>query len=354
MKIEDANEADVQDEIAAPFLAALGYERGTANNIERERPLEYERVFLGRKKASDQPLRGRADYVLTVVGAGRWVLELKAPSDAIDIDAIEQAISYARHPAISAVYSVVLNGVRLTVHHRSQASTDAPLIELSVSDPVTLAQQLNPLLSPAAIRRDCRPPVVDLARPLAEGLRSRAEIRGGEIHHEQCQWIANVELPTEAGDRMSEVCRRLKGLRSTVTGGLVRRDESGRVRARLTWSMPHDELLKFALDKKLMDLEYLALDGQISGTGNSPTAFDVIGELEVKEGETIFNLVRWDTETAGRAIKVNLSGRATGYIEDYVFRGVFSSHHYCSFPGLPGLQLGMESQGTFRIDIDSR
>ena len=154
----DANETDVREEIAAPMLAALGYERGTANNIGREATLAYERQFLGKKKGTDHPLRGRADYILTVAGAGRWVLEIKAPKEPIDIDAIEQTISYARHPEVSASYAVVLNGQRLTVHYASQKSTDNPIVDLVVSDPLALASQLEGLLSPAAIRRDCSPP----------------------------------------------------------------------------------------------------------------------------------------------------------------------------------------------------
>lgn len=127
MKIEGANETDVREEIASPFLAVLGYKRGTCNDIARELVLTYERQFLGTKKPTDPPLRGRADYVLTVIGAGRWVLETKAPNEPIDGDAIEQAMTYARHPEVSASYSVVLNGVRLTVADQLGHSVDVNL-----------------------------------------------------------------------------------------------------------------------------------------------------------------------------------------------------------------------------------
>jgi len=354
LKIEGANETDVREEIAAPLLAALGYKRGTSADVDRELALTYERQFLGRKKPTDPPLRGRADYVLTVVGAGRWVLETKAPHEPIDINAIEQAISYARHPEVSASYSVILNGVRLTVHHTSHASTEAPLVDLPVSDPETLAEELSSLLSPAAIRRDCSPPVVDLGKPLAEGLRSHAEIRGGEIHHEQFRWSSNFQLPGEQVNHLNEMCRRLSGFHVTVTGGTVWRDHGSRIRARLTWSMPHDELVRFAIDKKLMDVEYLALGDQISAVREAPTVFDVIGEVEVKEGETLFNLMQWDTESAGVAMRMRYTGQATGYIADYAFHGAFSAQYYCDFPASPLLQLSMETVGTFRVEIDDR
>jgi hypothetical protein len=52
--------------------------------------------------------------------------------------------------------------------------------------------------------------------------------------------------------------------------------------------MPHDEMLRFAIDKKLMDVEFLALGDHIAAIREAPTVFDVIGEVEVKEGETLF------------------------------------------------------------------
>jgi predicted type IV restriction endonuclease len=155
LNIEKANEADIREEIASPLLAALGYQRGTVNDILREFSLSYDRIFLGRKKKGDPPLRGRADYILSVGGAARWTLEVKAPSEEINRDAIEQAISYARHPEISGSYAAVLNGKRFVVFHNSQNSFDVPLVDIPVENVSSLAAKLAPLLSPMSIRRDC-------------------------------------------------------------------------------------------------------------------------------------------------------------------------------------------------------
>ena len=57
MHIEDTKEVDVREEIVAPLLLLLGYQRGTENDIRREEHLSYDRQFLGRKKKSDPPLR---------------------------------------------------------------------------------------------------------------------------------------------------------------------------------------------------------------------------------------------------------------------------------------------------------
>lgn len=354
MKLENANETDVRAEIAEPLLAALGYGRGTSNDISRELSLTYARQSLGRKKPSDPPLRGRADFVLSVLGAGRWVLETKAPHESIDLDAIEQAITYARHPEVSASYAVIINGVRLTVHHSSQSSADRPLVDLTVSDPVSAAKQLSGLLSPAAIRRDCTPTVVDLGRPLAEGLRSRALIIGGEIRHGKSSWRVNIPLPDETVQRQNETCRRLDGLQIAITGGSVYRDSDSRIRAKLRWAMPHDEILRFALDKKLLDVEYVALAEEISVDPEAPTVFDVVSDVEVSEGETLFNIATWESTTAGVSIRMRYAGRAVGFFEGNVFRGIFSAHYYCEAPLLPMLRMEMETEGVFEVVFDGR
>lgn len=352
MKIEDTNETDVREEVAVPLLAALGYERGTPNDISREMPLTYEREILGRRKPTDPPLRGRADYVLSVMGGGRWVLEIKGPNEPIDVAAIEQAISYGRHPDVAASYAVVLNGRRVTVHHATQRATDPPLVDLPIVDAASLAEQLGPLLSPVAIRRDCSPPKVDLAKPLAVGLRSRADITRGEIRHEHFSWSSSLQLPAQSVWQMEELRRRMQGLRLTVTGGFVMRDDTSRIRARLTWSLPHDDLLQFVIDKRLMDLEYLALGDQISADRELPTVFDMIGSVDVNAGEQLFDIVRWETQTAGLPMKMRYTGTATGFIDDFVFRGAFDAKYYCDTPAAPGFKIQMETGGTFHIEVD--
>lgn len=354
MRLEGDKEADVRAEIAEPLLAALGYRRGTSNDISRELSLAYARQSLGRKKPSDPPLRGRADFVLSVLGARRWVLETKAPHEPIDLDAIEQAITYARHPEIAAAYAAILNGVRFTVHHTSQTSAEKPLVDLTFSDAASLAKQLAGLLSPAAVRRDCTPPIVDLENPLAEGLRSGAPFRGGEIRHGKPNWSVNIPLPDVEVQRLNEMCRRLDGLRIAITGGTVYRDSASRVRAKLQWSMPHDELLRFALDKKLMDVEYIALADQISTDPDAPSVFDVLGEVEVREGETLFSIATWEAATAGVSIRTRYTGRAVGFFEKNVFRGTFSAHYYCEAPLLPMFRMEMETEGGLEVVVDER
>ena len=93
----DAGEVDVREDLLAPLLRRLGYERNGQHNLRREMPLRYPNNFLGRKKKKDSPLLGFADYVLEANGQVRWTLEAKPPLP-ITQDDLEQAFSYARHP----------------------------------------------------------------------------------------------------------------------------------------------------------------------------------------------------------------------------------------------------------------
>ena len=348
--VEDANETDVREAIAAPLLSLLGYMRGTGNDVQTEVQLSYKRNFIGRKKKTDPPLRGKADYVLTVTGAGRWILETKAPCEQITVDVVDQAISYARHPQISGTYAVILNGLRLVVFHNTQRSTDMPLVDLVVRSPEALAAQLDGLLSPAAIRRDCSPPIVDLKTPLAPGLRSSVAIRSGTLSYLDFTWRSNMQLPT--AHVMDDLCRRMRSWRSHINGGNIWRDDHSRIVAKLEWTAPNDDMQRLAQDKGLMNVEYVSLSSQISSDPHNPTVFDVGARVDVSPGETLFDIRRWETQVAGVATVMTYRGQAVGYINEGAFVGVFRADYEMTFPAIPMLVVNMAAAGEFSIMID--
>jgi hypothetical protein len=350
---DGANETDVREEIAAPLLSALGYSRGTKNDILREFSLSYNKNFLGRKKANDPPLRGRADYILSVTGAGRWVLEIKSPAEEISHDVIDQAISYARHPEISATYSAILNGVRFVLFHSSQSSHEDPLVDLEVSSPSVLASQVESLLSPSAIRRDCSPPIVDLNKPLAEGFRSSANVIGGAIRHAEFLWNCNINLALVQAAPLDEMCRRMRGYRAAITGGNVWRDEFSRIRAKLEWSAPHDEVLRLINDKQLMGFQYVCLNDKISDSNNQPTFFDVVGSIELSAGETVFDVMKWENQLVGIDTFVNYRCQAIGHIEEAKFKGKFQAEYECRFSSMP-LDISFYTTGDFEVLLLAR
>jgi len=354
MDVDGANETDVREDIAVPFLAHLGYKRRSENDILREFSLSYDRNFLGRKKNNDPPLRGRADYVLSVRGVARWVLEIKAPSEEISQDVIDQAISYARHPEVSGHYAVILNGKRLVIFRNTQRSDEPPFHEAEVSSPIKLAEDLKGLLSPQAIRRDCGPPVVDLGRPLANGFRSRAQITGGSTSVTNAWFETNQAVPNEVAAGLNEACRRLKGLRSAVDSGEIWRDENSQIRAMVAWNLPHEHWQKFAEKKDLSRMEYISLDEAISCDPTCPTAFDVCGQIEVKEGEVLFDLLKWRIQNAEIEMSMIYRGQAAGYLERNIFRGLHRMEMVTSFPELPDFIVALFTTGEFEIVVDDR
>ena len=133
-------------------------------------------------------------------------------------------------------------------------------------------------LSPSSIRRDCTPAPVDTGLPLADGLRSSAGVSGGLIEYLDYRWESNVALPSQSAAPLEEMGAMLLELRTEITGGNVWRDSDNRIKATLEWAMPHKDLLQFAVDKKLLEVEYVALSQNLSTDPANPTVFDVIGD----------------------------------------------------------------------------
>jgi hypothetical protein len=354
MTTMNPNEMDVRAEIAEPLLAALGYLRGTTANIDREFRLTYERHFLGRKKATDRPLVGIADFRLSVVGYGHWVLDTKAGDAEISRNDIEQVISYARHPEVSGHYAAVLNGRRFVLYRTTQSSTEDALVEIQFSSYLELVDKLKGFLSPSAIKRDCCPPIVDLGQPLADGLRSSAKISGGSVQYKKFDWHANFDVPSHGKVELDEACRRLSSYRVQVTGGRIWRDETSRIRAKLDWSSPEPRIAKFAIDKKLSDIEYINLEGQVSLDRTKPSPFDVVSKINVQQGEQLFDFLRWTSKIAALDCDMILSGRAAGSFDGRFFAGEFQCEIVGRFPAAPNLQVLVRALGEFDVEVDRR
>jgi hypothetical protein len=349
--IRKLNESDVREDVAMPLLRMLGYATGTANDIVREKTLEYPSAFLGRKKKSDPTLKGRADYILTVLGAGSWTLEIKAEEIPIDRDAIEQAITYARHPQVAGTYAAILNGRRFVAFHCSQRSDDIPLIDIPVQAINELAKRLESTFSPVAIRHDCSPPRVDLEMPLATGLRSSARIGKASILYDKFKWQSNASLPSEAVVILDETCRRMSGFRANASGGLIRRDERSRIIAKPEWIFLHDSQKDFAEQKQFAIMEYVCLDSVLSEDPFKPTIFHVVGKFNVESGDVTFDVAAWKSRIADIDAVFSYSGQATGFLQAGVFRGTVEARYEFVFPAMPKLRIVQTGIGKLEMPI---
>ena len=349
------NEQDVREEVATPFLKSLGYESGTANDISREHRLRYAAFQLGRKKQSDVrlPQGGDADYLMSVAGAGRWVLETKPPSEEITADDIDQAVSYARHPEVSAHYAAVLNGRRFVLYYSTQSSNDKPHLDTEVSSPEELAKALDGLLSPLAIRRDCTPPVVDPRAPLAPGFRGEARIIGGSNTQLAVNSITNLPLPPQKLAELKAQQERYVGMSSFVKSGKIWRDEASRIRARISWHSPHEEMKPFLETVRLDEFEYVCLENSISTNPEAPSVFDILAGFEFKRGQVIYDLLHSKVQVAGVNADVVMQGQAIGHLRGTEFVGVAN---FCATMSLKGLPFSMKTHHLteFSFTVDGR
>jgi hypothetical protein len=172
------NETDVREIVVRPLIERLGYLHGTDATILTEKTLRYDRAFLGRKNPKkDPPLVGRADYVCEVVLYGRWIVEVKAPSEELSQDVVEQAHTNAGHPEITASFFLITNGRKFRL--LETAKLERPALEWDFEDEDDNLLRIFNTLSPAAFRKRARITLVDPGKPLGRGVASRMRIMGG-------------------------------------------------------------------------------------------------------------------------------------------------------------------------------
>lgn len=346
---DGASEADVREELIAPLLYRLGYARGTSFDIVREQTLRYDRVSLGRKKSSDVKLQGRLDYLLKIIGGPRWILEAKPPHEALADDAVAQALSYARHPEVSAVFVALTNGLEFLLYDVTQRPTDRPLVRLEVRGLNQIYDSLAGILTPGAIKRSFPLPEISVEKPIAPGLRGAENMSGGFIRCLWTNWRSNLPDTDDYRENLDELCRRLIGFQSDITKGKVHRTGEGRIIAEFEWTAPHAQLQKFAFEKNLMKYKYVCLDEAISTDENNPTTFDFCSEMSIEEGDELFDIVAWETRVNELAQVMTISGQATGYLKDEVFCGLYESLHIMKSPLMPEYSIEVLVEGSFEI-----
>jgi hypothetical protein len=359
MNVTGFNESDVREEIAVPVLKALGYAKGTDADILREQDLKlrYGRSFLGRKKpAKDPVLHGRPDYVLRVVGVCRWVLETKPPTDELDIDVIEQAISYARHPEINGDLVAALNGRRFVLYRVTQTANEEPIFSTEDCEPKSPTRQLENILSPHALKRDMRHPSIDPGRSLGGGLRSREAIVGGTLTYDfadyeiiECPLEFEPQFRAQLGQSQPPI---IPGSRFSIEGGLIERAAHGWIVASVKWNSPFRQLEQFTAIKGLNDMQYVCIDDEISINLGKPSTFDTFHSFELQEGEEMFDMLHQRTTINGFPGDVEVSGQAVGHIDGRVFFGFFQQEMVMTVHmGLTRIIVAHRAGGDFEIRV---
>jgi Type I restriction enzyme R protein N terminus (HSDR_N) len=314
-----------------PLLRVLGYRSGTENHVIREQSLRYPKAFLGRKDPSkDPPLRGKADYILEVQRAVRWVIEAKAPDVEIGADAIEQAWSYANHPEVRAVYFALCNGRQFVVFQTNRGPDNPPLLSISYEAFPNALRRIQNVVGPEALLRDHPKQEVDIGDPIGPGLRSVARITNGLIRYER----SSLAVPV------------LSELQIGIAEGAVERDEEDRLLAYVRTTSPIRSLQALNERLGLTAFEMFSPDKYLSVDPNRPTGFLYENRITIPAGEEVLDLNTWRSVVFQINIRCATLAEASGVLVDRVFRGNFVTNlHYVDL----GLRVSLSGSFEARL-----
>ena len=325
------NETDVRENIVSPMLRELRYRHSTTNDVITELNLRYPKSYIGRKKAKDPVLRGKADYILEVDKRIRWVIEVKAPNVEIELDDIDQAYSYAFHPEIRALYFVVTNGREFRVYRTIDGPSTPPILSLEYSSLEDNFHSLSNILSPDSLKRDYPNFVLDTGRPLAPGFRSFAKIEFGKINYSD-----------NSADHAP-----LRGMNVFVSAGAIQRLEEGVMVAYLETQSPFQQMQELNKMLGMEAFEIFTHDEELSETPAHPTVFACDIDYLIPKGTQLYDFTTGGYQTAPIELNIRTYTEAKGYLSGNIFSGEFLA--IFNFPALPE---PIEMCGEFEITID--
>jgi len=330
LNFDQLNETDIREEVIAPLLKYIGYRSGSSNNIIREQSLKYPKISLGRKKPQKDPeVRGIADYICEVDNKVRWVIEAKSPSVTITTDDIGQSFSYANHAEVRAVYFCVCNGKQLHVFQTNRGPNVDPILSVLYENINESLYQIESILSPSSILRDCPDIEIDVGKPIGPGLRSVVRVTGGQITFTENSLCVTA----------------LKGLTISITEGAIER-KNGTLVAFLKTLSPFTQLQ--ALNEKLglASFEVASSDESISTTSEHPTIFKNTQSVILPAGESLTDLATWQQVVLPINITSQTTTMAKGHLEGRDFFGIFHSKFI-----YVETKLNVEMTGNFNIHL---
>jgi hypothetical protein len=313
--IETMNETDVREIIVRPLLGKLGYQQGTEANIRTETSFRYGQAFLGRKNPASDPafkdLRGRADYICDVISYGRWVVEVKSPTETLTIDDAQQAHTYAAHPEVAALFYLVTNGRMFRLYRVSYP--DTPLFEWRTEETESFFLALFNILSPDAIKKVVHVPV-DFGKPLGKGFASKLQIIGGTITYGR---------HTSSNPMFKEGVKQMEGASAGIVGVGVERDDAGQIVGTLQVAGPYsfwDEVNKAA---GIEVQRFKTSDEYVSVDQSAPTIFQNFEKAVVPKGAAVQFLPGQPKFPLPFRMAMDVYTEAAGFLHGTEFRGTF-------------------------------
>lgn len=322
MPFDEMNESDVREAVVRPLLERLGYKLGTLANIRTEVSLRRPFVQLGRRKASDPPLRGRADYICDAISYGRWVVEVKAPNEDLGPEDVYQAHSYATHPEVAAAFFLLTNGRTFELYEASRL--DKALLRWAFDETEQHLLTLENVLGYDALVRRSRLVRPDVGKPLGRGLPSKAKIVGGTVsfgrHHSVHPLFQNDVI---------------NGTQSGVAGDFVSRLEDGRLLAQVTTKGPYQSWEMMNRAAGIENFKFLSSDQFLSTDPDAPSIFQNVFEAHLRAGTPVeVRVPQPMTVPAPIGFVCSAFTQAVGFVEGDEFKGALDfEFHYQIYPG---------------------
>ena len=133
----------IREELINPVLKHLGYKAYGTNRIVYSKTLSHPFVNIGSQK---RPINIIPDYLFEINGKYSWVLDAKAPNEAILTgENLEQVYSYAIHPDINVNHFALCNGKEFALFRTNERK---PLLFFQLSEIDKHWDEIQKLLSP--------------------------------------------------------------------------------------------------------------------------------------------------------------------------------------------------------------
>lgn len=313
--LETMNEDDVAGELIRPLCRALSYSQGNPEaNLRSQVSLQYDRAFLGHKNA-------------------------KKPSVALSLADSQQAHTYCTHPEIAAELYLLTNGREFKLYRI--AHPEKPLMEWQKDETDDLLPILQNVLGPDAMKKRANVEI-DLGKPLARGVGSKAEIVGGHVVYVKTE--ASVPIP-----------KGMDGLRNAVKGNDVRRDARGLITASVNVQSAFAEMDDMHEAMGFSPLVFSTADEYLSADVNHPTLMQGIIRADFKKGMQFPQT----PISPGGVIPMDVSAEcyteAVGFIDGNTFKGTFTIDYvyFLDIPkalGIPN-RMEMRTEGLFEINF---
>ena len=256
-----------------------------------------------------------------MISYGRWVVEVKPPSEAISTDAVQQAHTYAAHPEIAAAFIMVTNGRRFEVYRTG--ALRAPLLAFDHDQLEQSLLALFNIVGPEAIKKLSNLVRVDSGKPLGRNLASKVAIVGGQITYEE-----------HASDTPLVPREMIEGLQLPVVGGKVERLEDGRIHAYIEIGKAAAMFREFTeMVGAADDYDFYSASEYISTDPENPTIFQNLYENVTPPGaRTRVPGIGEAVMPFGFALKAYT--QAVGYVDAGVFRGTMRLDYELAVTGL--------------------